>query len=160
MSERMLACLLRQCMGNIAHIAEIKLAGRPVADIEHKETVLGIGRGYDWYHKPNSALIVGPYTYDLKAPTATAASIILGNIQAGRVSAEEGCALIASGNYRDEGPDKVWAAMKALQLLDDAIEVIREQVPELLSYLDSAAGILNEHTREFTIVRKEDAWLN
>ena len=49
--------------GNLAHIAAVRKASRTL-DIEHREWMICLGRGFDFLHTPNLALIVGPYSPD------------------------------------------------------------------------------------------------
>ncbi len=72
--------LLPLVQGNIAHIAGIRKSNRAL-DIEHREWVIGIGRGFDWMHMPNLALIIGPYSPDLADPIRRASGIIAANMQ-------------------------------------------------------------------------------
>jgi len=44
-----------------------------------------LGRGFDFLHTPNLALIIGPYSPDLADPLRKAAAIIEANMQAGRI---------------------------------------------------------------------------
>ena len=70
-----------------------------------QEQILAVGRGFDWLHIPNKALIVGPYrfasrfrhtgflssfrltapSYNLGDPIATAGSLLLSNLRDGRI---------------------------------------------------------------------------
>ncbi|HSQ90743.1 MAG TPA: hypothetical protein VLM19_01070, partial [Nitrospiraceae bacterium] len=70
--------------GKITHIAEIKQIHREL-NVEHREWMICIGRGFDWLHMPNLALIIGPYSPDLDDPIRKAASIIESNMRAGRI---------------------------------------------------------------------------
>ncbi|MEK7639848.1 MAG: hypothetical protein AAB424_01780 [Patescibacteria group bacterium] len=151
MQWQMLNDLLPLLRGNLEHIAQIRAANRPIAEAEHKEQILAIGRGFDWLHLPNKALIIGPFSYNLGQPLATAAKILLDNLQAGRIPKAEGVALLTSGAYRDEaGPEKHLAVEKAKSLSLFAQETIRAEVPELMPNLHVLAGILNMNTRLFT----------
>ncbi|MEK7631526.1 MAG: hypothetical protein AAB445_01490 [Patescibacteria group bacterium] len=147
----MLNDLLPLLRGNLEHIAQIRESKRPVAEAEHKEQILAIGRGFDWLHLPNKALIIGPYSYNLGQPLATAAKILLDNLTAGRIPKNEGVALLTSGAYRDEaGPEKYLAMEKAKSLSDFAQETIRVEVPDLMPHLHVLAGVVNLNTRFFT----------
>jgi hypothetical protein len=53
--------LQRLLIGNLEHINDVREQNKTPADLEHKEQVLAFGRGFDWLHWPNKALIVGPY---------------------------------------------------------------------------------------------------
>lgn len=67
----MRADLLPLVQGNIRHVAEVRGTAREL-DIEHREWVLCLGRGFDWLHMPNQALIIGPYSPDLADPVRNA----------------------------------------------------------------------------------------
>jgi hypothetical protein len=56
--------------GNLAHIAEVREQCIAPLDIEHREWMICLGRGFDFLHTPNLALIIGPYSPDLADPVA------------------------------------------------------------------------------------------
>lgn len=82
--------------GNIRHVAEIRASNRAIEEAEHKEWVLGIGRGFDWLHAINTAFIVGPFDPNLSATIETAATLLQGNIDDGRVDPNKGIVLLTS----------------------------------------------------------------
>ena len=156
MNAVMMRSLVNVCVGNIRHIAQIRAAKRQPIDLDHKENILAIGRGFDWFHLPNRMLIVGPYSFDLATPIAVAGKIILDNIKSGRIPKKDGFALITSAVYRDEaGPERQRAEKKAQSLMRFAVETLKKEVPELMPYMQTGAGVLNEHTRFFTKVEIE-----
>lgn len=143
--------LMPLVLGNIEHIREVRGAKRPVEDVEHREQVLAIGRGFDWLHLPNKALIVGPFSYNLGEPIATAAKILWENLRDGRIPKEEGVVLLSSAPYRDEaGPKPRLAANKAVSLARYSMEVIRREVPELKEHMVPLVGTMNMNSRLFT----------
>ncbi len=159
MPPQMQSDLLPLVVGNLSHIASVRRLQRPVQDIDHREQVLAIGRGFDWLHKPNWALIVGPYSLDLSKPISVAANLILSNIKEGRVRGEDGVVLMTSGIYRDEaGFRKHLAAAKSRELARLATRVIQEQVPELAQYVTTMVGVTNLRTRQFIVL--EDSGLS
>src|SRR5665213_3091671 len=85
MSKEMLEGFLPFVQGNVEHIKEVRAANRPLVDIVHREWVLAFGRGFDWFHEPNTAIIVGTFDPELRAPLATAAHLLLENLQLGRI---------------------------------------------------------------------------
>ncbi len=150
MNRRMLESLVNLCVGNIRHVRTIRKAARPVAEIDHKENILGVGPGFNWYHLPNQMLIVGPYSYDLAEPIAVAGKILLNNIQSGSIPEADGCLLLTSAIYRDEGgPEKPRSIMKARSLMRLSQETLEREVPDLIPHLHYGAGILNENTLHF-----------
>ena len=154
MRPKILNDLLPIVLGNIAHIAEIRAAQRPVFDAEHRERVLGIGRGFDWLHWLNLALIVGPFDPDLVKPIKTAAALLAGNIKEGRIR-PDGIVLLASAPYREEaGFDVPRAIEKARFLSRFSLDIIQQEVPELRELVVPLVGIVNMNTREFTRLEK------
>src|SRR6185436_21183432 len=65
MKNQVLNDLLPLVVGNQEHVAELLENPRPLADANHKEQVLGIGRGFDWLHQHNKAQLIGPFGYTL-----------------------------------------------------------------------------------------------
>lgn len=155
MKQRMLQDFLPLLLGNIEHIAEVRNIKRPVAEVEHGEQILAIGRGFDWLHLPNKALIIGPYSYNLGQPIKTAAEILIHNLKTGRTPKKDGAVLMSSAVYWDEaGPEPFRAVEKAESLANFSMETIREHVPELIKYIRSLVGIVNLNTRLFTPVNE------
>ena len=151
MKEHVVQDLLPLVFGNIQHIREMKEVQRPVTILAHKEQILAVGRGFDWLHFPNKALIIGPYSYDLGGPITTAANILLENIKLKRIPKEEGVVLLASGLYHDDaGSDKPRAIEKAHSLARFAQNTIPSAIPELLPHVQMLTGIVNFNTRLFT----------
>ncbi len=150
MRAQMLEDLLPLVLGNIDHISEVRKEKRPLQDIDHKEQVLGIGRGFDWLHLHNKALLVGPYSYNLQDPISKAAGILLENIKKGQTPEKEGVVLMSSAVYRDEvGIEHQLAIEKAISLAKFGVEIIKEQVPDLVQYLSVLVGTVDLNTRAF-----------
>ena len=59
MPHQVMLDFLPLIQGNIAHIAEMRDSDREL-DIMHREWAICIGRGFDFFHVPNVALIIGP----------------------------------------------------------------------------------------------------
>lgn len=149
MKKRILEDLLPIVMGNIAHIGEVRAASRPIEDAEHRERVLGIGRGFDWLHLLNLALIVGPFDPNLVKPVKTAAGLLLGNIRDKRIR-PDGIVLLSSAPYREEAGYEVTKAIEKAKFLSKfTLDVIRDEVPELREITVPLTGIVNMNTREF-----------
>ena len=144
--------------GNLAHIEDVKAEGRDLKEMGHYEQIIALGRGFDWLHLPNpefggrTALIIGPYSFDLTVPVATAAKIVWGNIESGVVDKKEGIVLFANAAYRFEGPDRVHAIHKARSLAKLARDVIGKEQPDLAEHVDFLVGITDLNTRRFTEV--------
>lgn len=149
MKRQMIEDLLPLVLGNIAHISDVRSKGRELVDSEHRERILGIGRGFDWLHQLNLALLVGPFDPNLDGPIATAAGLLLGNINDHRVP-DDGIVLLSSAPYREEaGYDMPRAVEKAKFLSRFSLEVIGTNVPALRERIVPVTGIINVNTREF-----------
>jgi len=157
MPEHILRDFIPLLAGNIEHIKEVKAANRAVADTLHREWVLALGRGFDWLHEHNTAIIVGPFDPELHIPVATAARLLLGNLNEGRVPKEEGVVLMASAPYRElAGYDRPAAEEKARWLTQFALRVIQEETPELLPYLKQLTATMDMNTRELNVLERTD----
>lgn len=111
MHPQVIEDLLPLLLGNLDHIAEVRGTNREL-DIEHREWMLCVGRGFDFLHLPNLALIIGPYSPDLADPIRKAAGIIRGNMFAGRIP-DDGFLLLASSPYCEVGVDRARAELKS-----------------------------------------------
>lgn len=136
--------------GNIAHIAEIKRGNREL-HVEHREWMICIGRGFDWLHMPNQALIIGPYSPDLADPIRKAAGIIQANMSTGRIP-NDGWLLLAEAPYRDIGVDRARAELKSRFLSGFAADVIRREFPLLTEKLNMRTAVLAWQTRAMEMV--------
>ena len=154
MPERILQDLLPLVTGNIAHIAEVKNNQRPLTEVVHREWVIGLGRGFDWLHEPNTALLVGPFSPNLHEPVETAASIIKANMEAGRIG-DQSFVLLASAIFRDStGVEPLLAKEKALFLREFAIKTIQNKFPEFANKMHVLPVIVDMNTRALTIVEE------
>ncbi len=144
--------LLPLLRGNLAHVAEMRLAHRAL-DIEHREWAICIGRGFDFLHVPNVALIVGPYSPDLSDPIGKAAGIIRDNMQAGRIP-DDGFLLLASSPYQEIGADRARAKLKAQFLSSFAAEVISREFPELAARMVCMTATLDWSTRALEVIEE------
>jgi hypothetical protein len=144
--------LLPLLEGNARHITQVReqsRCGERHLDIEHREWMICLGRGFDFLHKPNLALIVGPYSPDLSEPVARAAGIIESNMVAGRIP-DDGFLLLSSVPYESIGVDRARAEMKARFLAQFAHEVIAQANPVLASKMISRTAVLDWHARRLS----------
>ncbi|MBF0628606.1 MAG: hypothetical protein HQL91_10360 [Magnetococcales bacterium] len=141
----MRADLLPLLRGNLQHIAKIReqtKRNERVLGVEHHEWMICLGRGFDFLHTPNLALIIGPYSPDLADPLRKAAAIIAGNMQAGRIP-DDGFLLLASVPYDEIGVDRARAEMKSRFLANFATEVIQNAFPALARKMTRRTAILD-----------------
>lgn len=135
--------------GNIRHIKEIRASGRPISDTEHREQILAVGRGYDWIHLYNKAIIVGPFSYDLGKPISTAAKLLVSNLRSGRIPKNEGALLLCVSSYSAENASEKEVAVKqARSFAEYALNVIENEEPELISDLEIMVGVVETNTRK------------
>jgi hypothetical protein len=153
MPERMLRDLIPLAQGNIRHIADVASSNRPIIESEHREWVLGLGRGFDWLHEPNLALLVGPYSPNLDEPIKIALSIVQSNMQHQRISAD-GFVLLTSAPYVHQGADKQRAREKAEFLSAFARKVAERYNPELATIMRELTVVLDQTNRRFEILRE------
>ena len=137
-------------LGNAKHVKEIRASDRPVVEIEHKEWVLGIGRGFDWLHEPNLALIVGPYSPDLSEPIIKALGLIEKNMNDGKIG-KDGFVLMTSAPFRHTtGFDRFKAIEKARMLNEFAVGIAIKHYPELARKMRQLTVIVNDNNKLMT----------
>lgn len=149
MPAQMRADLLPLLHGNLDHIEQVRAQmrrGERALDIEHREWMICLGRGFDFLHTPNLALIIGPYSPNLDEPIRTAAGIIQANMQAGRIP-DDGFLLLASVPYDEIGVDRARAELKSRFLSSFAAGVIRAEFPELAGKMAMRTAVLDWRSR-------------
>jgi hypothetical protein len=150
MPQQMRQDLLRLLQGNQEWIGQVRARGRSL-QIEHREWMICLGRGFDFLHTPNLALIVGPYSPDLADPIRKAAGIIRANMQSGRIP-DDGFLLFASVPYDEIGVDQARAELKSFFLAQFAAEVIRNEFPDLASRMHQRTAVLSWRSRALKIL--------
>jgi hypothetical protein len=141
--------LLPLLHGNLEHIAQVREQSRRherVLDIEHREWMICLGRGFDFLHTPNVALIIGPYSPDLADPLRKAAGIIENNMKAGRIP-DDGFLLLASVPYDEIGVDRARAELKAHFLSRFAADVLRNEFGALAAKMTTHTAVLDWRSR-------------
>lgn len=149
MPEQMRIDLLPLLKGNIEHIAEIRdkvHRQKRSLDVEHREWMICLGRGFDFLHTPNIALIIGPYSPDLADPILKAANIIKDNMRSGRIPSD-GFLLLASVPYDEIGVDRARAELKSRFLSDFGEAVICSGHPDLAEKMTICRAVLDWRSR-------------
>ncbi len=146
MPQQVCGDLLPLLSGNLSHIAEVRKMHR-AANIEHREWMICLGRGFDFLHMPNLALIVGPYSPELADPIGKAAGIIENNMAKGRIP-DDGFLLLASVPYEEIGVDRARAELKSGFLADFAADVIATRYPALASKMHVRKSVLDWRSRK------------
>ncbi len=113
--------------------------------------MIGIGRGFDWLHAPNLALIIGPYSPDLADPIRNAAGIIEANMQYGRIP-DDGFLLLAVAPYHEIGVDRARAELKSGFMAGFAAEIIRKEYPNLAEKMHVRSAVIAWQSRVMEIL--------
>ncbi len=153
MSDQMRADLRTLLEGNLEWISQVRASDRPV-EIEHREWMICLGRGFDFLHTPNLALIIGPYSPNLADPIRKAAGIIAANMEAGKIP-DDGFLLFTSAPYEEVGVDQARAALKSQFLARLAAEVIRTDFPVLAERMHIKTAVLSWRSRALKILAEE-----
>lgn len=156
MPEQVREDLLPLLQGNLARIADARgqaARGERELDIEHREWMICLGRGFDFLHTPNVALIIGPYSPNLANPIHKAAGIIRANMQAGRIP-DDGFLLLASVPYDEIGVDRARAELKSRFLSGFAADVVRRDFPELAGRMFMRTAVLDWRSRSLETIRE------
>jgi hypothetical protein len=153
MPAQMRCDLLPLVLDNAQHIAATRKLDREL-DIEHREWMICVGRGFDWLHIPNQALIIGPYSPNIAEPIGVAASIIQANMDAGRIR-DDGFLLLSSSVYAEPGTDRARAGLKSRFLCQFAAEVIASSNPALARLMVPRAAVLDERSQALMLIEHQ-----
>lgn len=154
MPMRVLMDLKPLVNGNIKYINEVRASNRPIEDYEHRESILAVGRGFDWLYTRNIAFTVGTTDPNFPIAIEIAAKLLQDNIDSKRVD-PNGIVLLTSAVYRDEGgPEYHLAREKALFLSKFSQNIIKDKVPELVPHLQILTGFTDLDTRKFEVIER------
>ena len=134
--------------GNIRHIAEIKTRNRAIIDVQHKESVLAVGRGFDWLHEPNRALVIGPYQPNLDDAIRVGLKVILSNFEGRRIQKKDGFIALASATYVEAGVKGNRAKERAIFLKNMIKGIIDNDFPVLRNLAHLMAVITDLNTQK------------
>ncbi len=149
MLQRTLDDLLPLIAGNQSHIREIRKTGREPIELDHAERVIAVGRGFDWLHLPNTALIIGPYSHKWPDAVETAGQIVLNNLQSGRIPRDEGVLVLFAVLSHDPIGSYGWnvGIQRARYLERVTLGTLKTCVPDLMPYVRRCGGVLEADTR-------------
>ncbi len=149
MDIEMRADLVPLVKGNLEHIAEVRAEQKSPIDLEHREQIIAVGRGFDWLHEPNRALIIGPYSHEWPQAVKTAGSIVLGNLNAERIPDENGILLLVSTLWRNEEREsgRRLKEEKARYIARTALLEL-QSIPELKDKIQILVGVTEAETRK------------
>ena len=149
MLQRTLDDFLPLIVGNQRHVRETRKTGREPIELDHAERVIAVGRGFDWLHLPNTALIIGPYDHKWPDAVETAGNIVLQNIQTKRVPVEEGVLVLVCALSHDPIGSFGWnlCVHKTQYVERITLDTLSHRVPDLMSYVRHCGGVLEADTR-------------
>jgi hypothetical protein len=135
--------------GNQVHVRETRKIGREPIELDHAERVIAVGRGFDWLHLPNTALIIGPYDHKWPDAVETAGQIVLENLQSARVPSEEGVLVLVCALSHDPIGSFGWnlGVQKTRYAERVVLGTLRHRVPDLMLYVRHCGGVLQADTR-------------
>ncbi len=153
--QQLVADLVPIVANNALHIFTRRQMKVPIVSLNHEETVIAVGVGFDWLHVPNKAFIVGPYDHQWPTAVATAASVIAGNIRNKAIDPNGGIVLIASSYCNDapgswgwklaEMTSRYYARVSQKAIADEGSLLLQARVHVLV-------GVVERATLEFHIV--------
>ncbi len=148
--------LLQLLIGNQCHIKEIRAEKRMPIDMDHREQIIAVGRGFDWLHLPNKALIIGPYSPAWPEAVKTAGGIVLDNFSRTQLDADAGVLLMACALTVHEKGSFEWnlAVQKARSITKLSLEALTQAVPELVGRENFSVltGVVDANTRLLHLV--------
>jgi hypothetical protein len=147
MPEQVREDLLPLLRGNLSQIDALRRAPPRTLDIQHREWMICLGRGFDFLHTPNVALIIGPYSPDLADPIRKAAGILESNMREGRIP-DDGLLLLASAPYEEHGVDRARAELKSRFMAEFARTVIVREFEGLAKKMAVRTCVLDWRSRE------------
>lgn len=158
MNDEMRTDLAQLVLGNAKHVGKLNINPRDPIDNDHRERIIAVGRGFDWLHVPNQALIIGPYGYEIHDSIATAGNVILGNFEKRQsISKEDGFVVIISSLYFKEGTDRILAEDKAMSIYRLTKKTLTERNSDLMSKypVEFVVGVTSHDTRKFVPIDHE-----
>lgn len=144
--------LLPLALGNRTHIKLTQQQERPVQELVHNENIIAVGRGFDWLHLINRALIIGPYGHTdgtWREAIRVAGNIVLANFQHNEDLRAGGALLLISAPYTNLGECGM-ASAKSRHLRRIAEQVLAPVWGELS--MDTLVGITNMETMKFSTI--------
>ena len=149
MHSNMRRDLLPLVSGNLRHVAEVRSDHKLPVDLEHREQIIAVGRGFDWLHEPNRALIIGPYSHEWPDAVFKAGGIVLDNLRNGRIPEESGVLLLVATLWREEEGDfdRALKVDKARYIVQTALKEL-QALPDLQKHLQVLVGVVHDKTRK------------
>jgi len=157
LTHQMLNDLLPLALGNRAHVASERTQTRPNIELVHNENIICVGRGFDWLHLPNRALIIGPYGHfdnTWREAVVVAGNIVLDNFRKNEALSRDGALLLVSAPYTHM-QERGLAIAKAKYFAMVAKKVLQPLTQELK--FESLVGVTDMETMRYHPLSEERA---
>ncbi|MFZ1654320.1 MAG: hypothetical protein WAT84_00610 [Candidatus Moraniibacteriota bacterium] len=151
----MLADIAPIATGNREHVRRNHTQDRPIAELVHGENIICVGRGFDWLHLPNRALIIGPYgdaERTWRDAVQVAGSVVLDNFKHQRVPRQSGTLLLVSAPYSDLN-ERGLALAKAGYFSTVSRDILAPVAKQLR--LETLVGITDMMTMHFEPIKEK-----
>ena len=155
MGKEMMTDLFQLVKGNREHVRDVRTSKRALVDMDHRENIISVGRGFDSLHMPNRMLIIGPYDDGWPDEVGVAGNIIKSNLEAGRINPEDGLLLLCCSAYRSNrgtGFEHKRSEFRARDMAKFSLEALARKVPELK--FDLIIGKVDMDTRELHVLER------
>lgn len=149
LTHQMLDDLLPLALGNRTHVGTARKQPRTDTELVHNENIICVGRGFDWLHLPNRALIIGPYGHfdnTWREAVVVAGDIVRDNFRKNEALHNEGALLLVSAPYTDIG-ERGLAIAKAKYFATVATQALQPIADEL--HLEILVGVTDMETMRY-----------
>lgn len=145
----MLTDLAELAIGNRDHVRATRRQERSILDLDHNENIICVGRGFDWLHLVNRALIIGPYdtvTSTWREAVGVAGTIVRSNFTRNPRLRDDGTLLLISAPYTDQSEHgmSIKKATYFARIAEAALAPLREELG-----LERLVGVTNMQTMAY-----------
>lgn len=149
LTEQMVNDLLPLALGNRDHLTKNQTHKRSITELAHNENIICVGRGFDWLHLPNRALIIGPYGHfenTWREAVVIAGNIVLNNFKSSEDLHKNGSLLLISAPYKSM-EERGLAIAKAKYFANVAKSALKPIADELS--LETLVGVTDMETLKY-----------
>lgn len=146
MSRQMAFDLAALLHGNVLRTRELTERPKPPIDLDHRERIMAVGRGFDYltYVLPNGVIVVNDYMGMIEA-IGKQAGILLENLQ--RNPQASGLLMVCIPFDDPDSPDYRLAKIASEELYGRVLGLLRGTHPELLDLQQVKHLVVVKHTR-------------
>lgn len=136
--------------GNIRHTRDVRMAGRPPEELDHRERIVALGEDYEWLPH-NLALVIDDIELSMDDTVGKAVGIIKGNRDAGRIPRDKAL-LFACAPYDGDTFERRLAIERARMLTQLGLESIAKFHPDLRDFFEPLTAVMDWRTRGLEVV--------